>query len=284
MADDHYLPGRRERTVRTQDGAVIDVPEGWELLPPGDAGVTRKVKALGDSWTVKEKRGRRLFSQGVWAPAENIAAAQAHMEAQRADPAHQRKLEQARRRREEDQKVYVRTFQVEVRKFLAFAPEHRELERELAQRIAAHATPVGSGTVARTQRIPVEKRAQAAVIAWMRHQTTAYDDMHIPRVKGKRREVRRMLAQRSRALLRRYQEGGPVSADCPLKAALDQPVEGPAPAPAGPRGRAPLEPQTALQAEQQARYEAVRARMAARSSRSGRARRPTTSKGPPTRR
>lgn len=53
--------------------------------------------------------------------------------------------------------------------------------------MTAHATPVGSGTVARTSRIPIERRAEAAVIAWLRHQTTAYDDMKIPRVKGRRR-------------------------------------------------------------------------------------------------
>ena len=52
-------------------------------------------------------------------------------------------------------------------------------------------------TVTRTKRIPVEQRAEAAVIAWMRHQTTGYDGMVIPRVKGKRREIRRMLARRS---------------------------------------------------------------------------------------
>jgi len=45
----------------------------------------------------------------------------------------------------------------------------------LARAVADHATPVGSGTVARTKRIPVEERAEAAVIAWMRHQTTGYD-------------------------------------------------------------------------------------------------------------
>ncbi|MEZ6128720.1 MAG: DUF2293 domain-containing protein [Planctomycetaceae bacterium] len=50
----------------------------------------------------------------------------------------------------------------------------------MATAITAHATPVGSGTVARTQRIPVEQRAESAVIAWMRHQTTAYDHMKIP--------------------------------------------------------------------------------------------------------
>lgn len=267
MADPHYLPGSKPRTVKTQNGDVKAVPDGWELLPPGDAGVTRKVKALGPAWTVKKQRGRRLFSQGVWAPAENIATAREQMEAQRADPAHQRKLEQGRARRAREQEAYVAEFTVAVRRFLAFAPEHRALEKELARRIAVHATPVGSGTVARTQRIPVEKRAGSAVIAWMRHQTTAYDDMHIPRVKGKRREVRRMLAQRSRQLLRCYQRGEGVPENCPLQATLAK-SDGPEPpAPRGPRGRAPLQPQTALQQEQQARYEAVRARMMAKKGR-----------------
>jgi hypothetical protein len=87
--------------------------------------------------------------------------------------------------------------------------------------VTAHATPVGSGTVARTERIPVEARAEAAVIAWMRHQTTAYDDMAIARVKGLRREVRRELAQRSVQLLHAYRRGDDVNAlTCPLQRAL----------------------------------------------------------------
>jgi hypothetical protein len=52
-------------------------------------------------------------------------------------------------------------------------------------------------TLARTKHIPVEQRAEATVIAWMRHKTTGYEGMAIPRIKGKRREVRRMLARRS---------------------------------------------------------------------------------------
>ena len=95
-------------------------------------------------------------------------------------------------------------------KFLAFHPAHADLADRLARAVTDHATPVGSGTVARTKRIPVEQRAEAAVIAWMRHQTTAYDSMTIPRVKGKRREVRRMLAQRSKELLSRYRSGEAV--------------------------------------------------------------------------
>ena len=91
--------------------------------------------------------------------------------------------------------------------------------------MADHATPVGSGTVARTKRISVEQRAEAAVIAWMRHQTTAYESMKIPRIKGKRREVRRMLAQRSKELLDRYRTGASVSDECPLYQALEADIE-----------------------------------------------------------
>jgi hypothetical protein len=58
------------------------------------------------------------------------------------------------------------------------------------------------------------------VIAWMRHRTTGYDGMTIPRVKGKRREVRRMLARRSQELLQRYRRGEPIGEDCPLQRAL----------------------------------------------------------------
>jgi hypothetical protein len=78
----------------------------------------------------------------------------------------------------------------------------------------------------RRQRIPVEQRAEAAVIAWLRHQTTAYDRMTILRVKGQRREVRRMLAQRSKQLLQRYRDGALIADDCPLRRALPRSVTG----------------------------------------------------------
>ncbi len=54
----------------------------------------------------------------------------------------------------------------------------------------------------------------------MRHQTTGYDDMVIPRVQGKRREVRRMLAARSQKLLATYRRGETSDPDCPLRQAL----------------------------------------------------------------
>lgn len=203
-------PGPTDRTVRTADGKLLAVPVDWQLLPPGDPGVTRRVKAAGPSWTVQEPRGRKVFSRGVWAPAATIVAVRAELEVERADPAYARKREVDARRREKAQTEYVEDFTAAVRDYLRFDARHAELADRLAAAVAVHATPVGSGTVARTKRIPIERRAEAAVIAWLRHQTTAYDDMHVARVKGARREVRRNLAAGSKALLDRYRRGEPV--------------------------------------------------------------------------
>ncbi|MCA8942624.1 MAG: DUF2293 domain-containing protein [Planctomycetes bacterium] len=224
MSDDTCAtvgPGPDPRSVRLPSGMVRRAPDDWTLVPPGDAALTRRIKAGGACWVVQERKGRRTFSRGVWAPADRVAAIRSALAVERADPAHERKLAAAAARRERAQGEYVVEFRQAVLRFLDFPLQHHDLAEDLAQRVASHATPVGSGTVARTRRIPVERRAEAAVIAWLRHQTSAYDDMHIPRIKGRRRETRRMLAERSRELLDRYRSGrGNDEADCPLRSAL----------------------------------------------------------------
>lgn len=218
-----YLPGPDDRTVRTSTGVVLRVPDGWELLPPGDPGWTRRVKAAGDHWVVQEKRGRKVFSRGVWAPAETISQVAQTLQVERETETYKKKKAADSRRRDQKQSEYVDDFTQAVVRFLDFHPKHSELAQQMATRIAEHATPVGSGTVARTARIPIEQRAEAAVIAWMRHQTTAYDHMKIARVKGARREVRRMLAARSRELLEQYRRGQAITDTCPLVTSLSAP-------------------------------------------------------------
>lgn len=215
-------PTNDPRRVKTADGRVLKVPDDWELLPPGDAGLTRKLKSLGPTWTVKVRRRRRLESRGVWAPAHHIDEAHRQVEARRADPAYAKKQASAAKSRDRKQAAYVEDFEREVKSFLAFHPTHSATEAALAHAVSTHATPVGSGTVARTSRIPIEQRAEAAVIAWLRHQTTAYDHMKIARVKGRRREVRRMLADASRQLLAGYRAGDAPPKGCPLQAALSK--------------------------------------------------------------
>jgi len=217
-------PTSDPRRVRAPDGTLLSPPAGWALLPPGDAGLTRRVKAAGPSWTVVEKKGRKLFSRGIWAPEVHITTARAALEAERATPAYAKRRASDTARREREQAEYEVDFANSVLRFLAFAPAFTAHAKRLAVLVAAHATPVGSGTVARTERIPLERRAEAAVIAWLRHQTTRYDDMRIARVKGARREVRRELAELSRALLDLHRRDAPhAAAGCPLCTAIANP-------------------------------------------------------------
>ena len=220
VTSQRLAPGPTPNTVRASDGKILTVPDGWVLLPPGDAGLTRRVKAAGDHWVVQEEVGRRMFSRGIWAAAATIERIRSDLEAERSTEGYTKRQEAASRRREKAQAEYVEDFHGAVLVFLAFHPIHANLAGRLARAVTDHATPVGSRTVARTERIPVERRAEAAVIAWMRHQTTGYDEMAIPRVKGKRREVRRLLARRSQELLQRYRRGESVGDDCPLMEAL----------------------------------------------------------------
>lgn len=216
-------PTREPKVFLAADGTPRTPPADWECLPPGDAALTRRVKQAGPSWVVQEKRGRKIFSQGLWAPRENIAAARAALLAERDTESYARRRQADLVRRQRTQDAYVRTFAEEVQAFLDFAPLYAAMARRLAELVTAHATPVGSGTVARTQRIPVAQRAEAAVIAWMRHKTTAYDDLQIPRVKGMRRQVRRELAGVAQKLLMRHRTAtaeAHAAAECPLCRAL----------------------------------------------------------------
>lgn len=215
-------PGRRRGEVLLEDGTSLIIPENWALLEPGDGPLTKRVKAKGPSWTVQVKKGRRLISKGVWSAEAHIEEAKKEIETARSAPGYGKKRQADLARRERQHREYVAEFAHQVRLYLSFAPQYKELEKQLAAAVSDHATPVGSGTVARTKRIPVEERAARAVVAWLRHQTTCYDNMKIARVKGRRREVRRELAAISVKLLELYRSGEEVADTCPLQQALSK--------------------------------------------------------------
>ncbi|MDP3481139.1 MAG: DUF2293 domain-containing protein [Desulfoprunum sp.] len=210
-------PGRTARSVLSESGLVLVPPEHWSLLPPGDAALTRRVKEMGPVWLVQVKMGRRLISKGIWADSAHIASARMAIEDKRATPEYARKRETDLARRHRLHEAYVEEFYLETLRFLDFHPRHRVLAEGLARRVTDHATPVGSGTVARTERIPLSERVRAAIIAWMRHQTTSYDSMKIARIHGRRREVRRQLAERSTEILATYRSDCLIDqSTCPL--------------------------------------------------------------------
>jgi hypothetical protein len=174
------------------------------------------VKANGPTWLVQVKVGRRIMSRGIWASKVNILAAVEELARKRSAPGYDRKRERQQAGKDKRHQLYVQEFYQEVLQFLAFHPRFAGLAENLAEKVTALATPVGSGTVARTERIPLADRAKAAVIAWLRHQVTDYDRMTIARVKGRRREVRRELAGQSMKLLSPYRLGMDLPPNCPL--------------------------------------------------------------------
>lgn len=212
-------PGNNGKLFNSK-GETLSPPFDWSFLPAGDAGVTRKVTIHGKYWRVEIKKGRRTISLGIWAPSTTIAQAQQDISAMRSSAEYQKKKAYNAERRDKKQAEYDAEFCLSVEKFLNFHDCYKELENRFARLVTAHAIPIGSGTVARTQLIPIEERAAHAVIAWMRHQTTAYDNMKIARVKGERRSVRRSLAQQSVELLSTYREGKVIPDSCPLQRAL----------------------------------------------------------------
>lgn len=117
------------RVFLAPDGTRLRPPEGWVCLPPGDAGLTRRVKLAGPSWAVLEKRGRKSFSKGLWAPLENVESARAALEAERSTEGYAKKRQADVARRERTQAQYVVTFEQEVADFLRFSPKWRELGR-----------------------------------------------------------------------------------------------------------------------------------------------------------
>lgn len=227
MSEATFSPGPTAATVRDADSKVRTPPKNWALLPPGDAALTRRVKAAGDHWVVREKKGRKMFARGVWAPAATIERIQAELAAERSTESFAKRKAADAKRRDKAQANYAADFTGAVMTYLAFHPSHTDLAQRLAQAVADHATPIGSGTVARTKRISIEKRAAAAVLAWLRHRTTAYETMKIPRVKGQRHKVRQFLAQRSKELLARYRRGDASVDDCPLVMALSSDLAAP---------------------------------------------------------
>src|SRR5947209_10304319 len=110
MSVNTFTPGPTPNTVCAADGRVLTAPAGWILLPPGDAVLTRRVKAAGDHWVVQEKRRRKIFSRGVWASAAIIERTRTELEAERSTESFAKKKEADARRRDKAQADYVEDF------------------------------------------------------------------------------------------------------------------------------------------------------------------------------
>jgi len=152
----------------------IEIPEGWESLPPGDAFVTRQVKLMGPHWVAKKPAKGYTRTLGIWAPKENIEAAKKLAEETRAQRQAKRII--SRKQRERQEAKYRERFAEAVYEYLSFAPKYEKLARDIAEAVAERATEVGSERVGRTSKLSLEEEAMLAARAHIRHHYTPYDD------------------------------------------------------------------------------------------------------------
>lgn len=206
----------------SEDGYGVSIPSAWEFLPAGDAGLTRKITSKGYYWRLKEKKGRRIISKGLWAPKNIIQQAKIDVDTQRQSTTYIKRKEYSLKYRAKQQEKYEEEFNLEIISFLNFHDKYKLIALQIAHKVCVHAVAVGSGTVARTKMIPIQQRAEKAVIAWMRHKTTPYDNIKIARIKGERRKIRRNYAQISISLLNNYRKGSTIDKNCPLLLEIKQ--------------------------------------------------------------
>jgi len=177
LLDEHLDVYDTRTGLWTPDHGEIELPEGWQLLPSGDAFVSRQVKAAGrywNAWLPRSRNRRHRRRLGVFAPSEAIEAAQAAAEQTAAKRATARKHGEASRARAEER--YQAELEAAIVAYLGFADEHTELAAEIAAEASRRAAAVGSGRVGRTRTISLEQRAELAARAYIRHELTTYED------------------------------------------------------------------------------------------------------------
>jgi len=152
----------------------MPLPEGCGFLPPGDAFVTRQVKAAGPHWVLCKRRKGYTAVLGVLAPKEAIARAETVAAETSTERTAERK--RARKARERREQVYREEFHRAAVRFLDFVPEHQALAEEIPRGAAGMATQVGSGRVGRTRLLGLEERVERAVRAFIRHHRTSYEE------------------------------------------------------------------------------------------------------------
>lgn len=204
-----------------EENNIVKIPEMWEFLPAGDAGVTRNVTKAGEYIRVKQKRGRRLISKGVWAPKEAIEMAIAKMTTLRSTESYEKSKQYRAHKREKDLISYQEDFKKQIIIQLSFADIYHDIAVVLADKITQFATPIGSGTVARSSTLSLDLKAQKAINGWVRHRLTPYESLKIARVKGARANARKLMYEKGLKVFLPYQKGEEIPSNCPLKRELE---------------------------------------------------------------
>jgi hypothetical protein len=127
------------------------------------------VKAAEDHWVVQEKKGRKIFSRGVWASAVAIEKIRTDLEAERSTEGYTKRKEADARRRNQAQAEYVEDFYGAVLTFLAFHPAHANLAIVLLmplpimqRRLAAAQWPGRNGFLSKKEPKPLPSLGNGA--------------------------------------------------------------------------------------------------------------------------
>lgn len=145
-----------------------------EFLPSGDAALTRRARKYSSlaAVVVRFSQARRRYErQGLLVTSDALARAEQECTADAAQRALRRERD-AERRLEED-----RAFVIELTQ--AIRSRYPGCPAEEAHRIARHSALRGSGRIGRSAagRAFEPEAIELAVIAWIRHQHTAYDSL-----------------------------------------------------------------------------------------------------------
>lgn len=156
----------------------IPVPEKWDLLESGDPLITRRVKARGKYWEYYHELKTKAYNKklGIFAPINIIEEERGKISSERRTKEYEQRLQRSQKSREKKETKYRKEFAEACFQFLNFVPDQKDLAWQIAWGAASVATNVGSGRVGRTKKLPLEKKAELAVRAFIRHNFTNYDE------------------------------------------------------------------------------------------------------------
>ncbi len=164
------LPGPTPNSVRTTANEVLAVPLGVGAARAGDA-LDAARQSGGRAFGLSKKRRAAGSSPRCLAPVAVIERLRTELASETRHWQFAKRQASAAARRETAHAEYVEDFTDAVRTCLAFHPRHAELAERLASRgRRARDTSGQRAPLPGRKRIPIEQRAEAALIAWLRHQ------------------------------------------------------------------------------------------------------------------
>lgn len=196
----------QQEGVRESRLGIIPIPEGWALLESGDALLTRRVKGRGKHWDYYRVLKTKSYDRklGVFAPVSIIEVERAKVSHERGTKEYQQRLQRSQKSRQKKDDEYTREFAEACHQFLGFHHDHDELAWDIAWGAASVATDVGSGRVGRTTKLLIEKKAELAVRAYIRHNFTDYDERLIELGDPWYEEIRGDVAREVNAFLHKH--------------------------------------------------------------------------------